>query len=199
VSVKPIILVNSRDAKAADSIVPISRPEAAAQIELDFSQIYDQNRERVRAVLYQIAGHFTGADGLDDLVQETFVRIWKGLDGYRRDAKLSSWIYRISVNTALDHLRSLSRIKENPEDRALERAISNSDQHRECETRDLVFKGLMALSDDQRTVLVLTFLHELPIHEAAEILEIPEGTVKSRLHHAKNEFRKFMSNHGVEI
>jgi RNA polymerase sigma-70 factor, ECF subfamily len=189
------VLISAENPDSAEPIGVIGGLDHRAQEQLDFSGIYEQNRGKVRAVLYQIAGD----ENLEDLVQEAFVRIWKGLAGYRRDAKLSSWIYRISVNTALDHLRSRSRQKESQVDHALDGATSNSDQHRDCETRDLVLKGLMGLNKDHRAVLVLSLIHEIPLYEVAEILEIPEGTVKSRLHNAKHEFRKVMSNYGVEI
>lgn len=166
-----------------------------AEGSLEFAELYKSQQSLVRSVIYQIAGPSV----LDDLVQEAFVRIWRGLPEFRNESRLSSWIYRVSVNTALDHLRSRAR---RPEDSTedlshIEDPSLGADSH--LANREIVELGLSKLTEDHRTVLVLALMHERPLGEIADILEISEGTVKSRLHYAKNEFRIFLENKGIKL
>lgn len=70
-----------------------------------FSDLYNRYQKLVRSVIFQIAG----PSHLNDLVQETFIKVWTKLPEFRRESEVSSWIYRIAVNTSLDHLRSEKR------------------------------------------------------------------------------------------
>lgn len=146
----------------------------------------------VRAVVFRISG----ADDIDDLVQETFVHLWKGLESFAGQAAPRTWIYRIAVNAALDHCRKRSKWK------LTEIADSFADgrnQEHSSMQRDLVSKGLATLSTDHRTVLVLQTMEGLSHAEIAQVLEIPEGTVRSRLHHAKERFLEFLKTEKVEL
>lgn len=162
----------------------------------EFAELYRTHQGLVRSVIFQISG----SDGLDDLVQEAFIRIWKGMPGFRREAQLSSWIFRVSTNIALDHCRSRTRRPEGHLASAIESDIVPLPSPETGFThRDLVMKGLMNLSEEHRVTLVLAFLHDLPLAEVAEVLDISEGTVKSRLHYAKAQFREFLASKGVKL
>lgn len=155
-----------------------------------FRAVYLEYGRMVRSVLYNICG---GSE-LDDLAQETFVKIWKGLDGFRNEAGLKTWIYRIAVNTALDHCRRRERdfASELPDE------ISGGfGGEPEAVYRDLVEKGLRRLSPEQRAVVVLAVFEDVPLKEAALALDVPEGTVKSRLHGARRELAAFLKENGV--
>lgn len=167
----------------------LERPSEAS--ERDFSRLYSSQAALVRSVIFQIAG----PDSLDDLVQESFVKIWRSLSDFRSEAKISSWVYRVATNTALDHLRKGAR-REIATDRIDLGSIDSA--AKSTSDRDLVSKGLSTLSDDHRTVLVLALMHDLPLAEIAEILQINEGTVKSRLHYAKAEFRAYLESQGAK-
>lgn len=161
----------------------------------DFATLYQEHHSLVRSVLFQIAG----AGALDDLVQEAFIRIWKGMGSFKKEAKLSSWIYRICVNTALDHLRTVRRRPEDPLNENAEPEKIEPGPESSLMKRDLIARGLMNLSEDHRTVLVLAFIHDLPLSEVADVLSISEGTVKSRLHYAKAQFRQYLQDLGVTL
>lgn len=169
-----------------------SSVESTENSEREFARLYSAQAALVRSVIFQIAGQ----DALDDLVQESFVKIWRSLETFRSEARLSSWIYRIAANTALDWVRKNARSHESS-DPNVEGISSDSPAHAVAD-RDLVSKGLMKLSIDHRTVLVLALMHDLPLAEIAGILEISEGTVKSRLHYAKAEFKEFLERQGVK-
>ncbi len=164
------------------------------------TELYRENESLVRAVIFQIAGE----QALDDLVQEAFIKIWKGWADFRGEAKVSSWIYRVSVNVALDHARREARTRDNQVNALETESLSSNSNseaspEKEIASRDLVAKGLRSLSEEHRAVLVLSFLHDLPVHEVASLLDVAEGTVKSRLHFAKAQFRQFLEKKGVKV
>lgn len=166
-----------------------------SQAAFEFTGLYRNYQGLVRTVIYQIAG----GDGIDDLVQEAFVRIWKGLPQFRGDSKITSWIYRVCTNLALDHCRQRSTRGEFAGPEALDSAAELPRQEVALTDRDLVEKGLAHLSTDHRAVLVLAYIHDLSISEIAQAVDVSEGTVKSRLHYAKAEFRQFLSSRGVGL
>jgi RNA polymerase sigma factor (sigma-70 family) len=161
-----------------------------------FRILYRRHQARVRQIIYQLCDPIS----LDDLVQEVFLRAWKGLPKFRQSAKFSTWLYRIAWNVASDRRQVLARERS----RVQTIAESMPTQHDgpdllQLHYQDLVRAGLGILSEDHRSVLVLHDLEELPQQEVAEILQIPVGTVKSRLFHARNGMRKFLEIAGVQI
>ncbi len=161
-----------------------------------FRLLYRRHQERVRQILYQLCDPLS----LDDLVQEVFLRAWKGLPKFRQSSQFSTWLYRITWNVATDRRQILAR------DRSRLQTIAQniSTQHDDpdpiqLDYQDLVRRGLDALSEDRRSVLILHDLEELPQKEVAEILEIPVGTVKSRLFYARAAMRKFLESSGVQL
>ncbi|OLP17672.1 RNA polymerase subunit sigma [Leptolyngbya sp. 'hensonii'] len=160
-----------------------------------FRQLYRRHQQRVRSILYQLCGSST----LDDLVQEVFLRAWKGLPQFRQSAKFATWLYRITWNVASDQRQSFAQ------GRSRLQMITNmaSVQHEgpdlmHLHYQDLVQRGLTHLSLEHRSVLVLHDLEEVPQKEVAEVLGIPVGTVKSRLFHARAAMRQFLEKEGVQ-
>lgn len=157
-----------------------------------FQAVYEKHAPLVRAVLYNICGE----EHLDDLVQETFIKIWKGLPGFKENADIKTWIYRIATNTALDWCRKNAATKAvNP----LPDLPGGEGGEANALHRDMVTKGLRRLSPEQRTVITLCVFEELTIKEAAQTLNLAEGTVKSRLHYARAEMGKFFQENGVTV
>jgi RNA polymerase sigma factor (sigma-70 family) len=161
-----------------------------------FRILYRRHQPRIRQIIYQLCD----PTSLEDLVQEVFLRAWKGLPKFRQSSQFSTWLYRIAWNVASDRRQTLAQ------DRSRLQTIAESiaTQHDapdliQLHYQDLVRKGLSLLSEDHRSVLVLHDLEELPQKEVAEILKIPVGTVKSRLFHARNGMRKFLEEAGVQI
>jgi RNA polymerase sigma factor (sigma-70 family) len=161
-----------------------------------FRILYRRHQSRVRQIIYQLCD----PTSLDDLVQEVFLRAWKGLPKFRHNSQFSTWLYRIAWNVATDRRQTLAQERS----RLQTIAESTPTQHDDPDLiqlhyQDLVRKGLSLLSDDHRSVLVLHDLEEFPQQEVAEILKIPVGTVKSRLFHARSGLRKFLEQAGLEI
>ena len=159
-----------------------------------FQALYRRYQRPVRGTLFQLCGEAE----LDDLVQEVFLRAWKGLPKFRQSAQFSTWLYRITWNVATDRRRIQGKARSQP---LLSPLVPPADQSdlTQLHYEDLVQRGLQALSLDHRAVLVLHDLEDLPQQEVASILNIPKGTVKSRLHHARSALRTFLQQEGVQL
>jgi RNA polymerase sigma factor (sigma-70 family) len=161
-----------------------------------FRLLYRRHQQRVRQILYQVCDLGT----LDDLVQEVFLRAWKGLPKFRQSAQFSTWLYRIAWNVGADRRKMLAQDRSRIQIVAREIVSQHDDPDvLNLHYQDLVRRGLNALSEEHRSVLVLHDLEEIPQKEVAEILEIPIGTIKSRLFHARNNMRVFLEREGIQI
>jgi RNA polymerase sigma-70 factor (ECF subfamily) len=164
---------------------------------ISFKQLYRRYQQRVRATLYQLCG----SEMLDDLVQEVFLRVWKGLPKLRKASYFSTWLYRITWNVATDKRRKFAQDLSVNDDGSIlnimpSRAEDTPDLMR-LHYQDLVQQGLQSLSLEHRAVLVLHDLEDVPQKEVANILNLPVGTIKSRLFYARNKMRKFLKQQGA--
>ena len=165
-----------------------------------FRILYQRYQQRVRSTLYQLCG----GEALDDLVQDVFLRAWKGLPQLRQASQFSTWLYRICWNVASDQRRRFaqqrslnSKFRIDTEARPLQDTqISRSPDLMDLHYQDLVQRGLQQLSFEHRAVLVLHDLEDLPQKEVAQILGIAVGTVKSRLFHARMSLRQYIQQQG---
>jgi RNA polymerase sigma-70 factor (ECF subfamily) len=163
-----------------------------------FRILYQRYQQRVRSTLYQLCGE----DMLDDLIQEVFLRAWKGIPKLRQVNYFSTWIYRISWNVANDQRRQFIKIKKQKQIYENNSALNDSINQTELlklHYQDLVQRGLQTLSLEHRAVVVLHDLEDLPQKEIANILDIPLGTVKSRLFNARKSLRIFLEKQGVSL
>lgn len=161
-----------------------------------FRELYQRHQQRVRSLLFQLCG----AVALDDLVQEVFLRAWKGLGGLKHEAKFSTWLYRIAWNVACDYRRQLATRKSRQQEYLYQlEPLTLGPDLRQLHYEDLVQRGLATLPLEYRSVLVMHDLQGLPQKEIAEILRIPVGTVKSRLFRARGMLRTYFSEAGVSL
>jgi RNA polymerase sigma factor (sigma-70 family) len=160
-----------------------------------FRHLYRRHQQRVRAILYPLC------DGavLDDLVQEVFLRAWKGLPKFRQSAQFSTWLYRIAWNVAMDQRQVAAQRRSHCQQVEPLASVQQAPDLMHLHYQDLVQRGLEHLSFEHRSVLVLHDLEELPQKEVAIILGIPVGTVKSRLFHARTALRQFLQRQGVQL
>ncbi|MER2564646.1 MAG: sigma-70 family RNA polymerase sigma factor [Myxococcaceae bacterium] len=133
-----------------------------------------------------------------DLTQEIFLSIHQNVDKFRADAKLTTWIFRISRNHCLNRLKYLKRRGRGRSDEfgeANEKSISESmggssspdELVVKKRERQLVHQAIEELDEEQRSLVVLRDVEGLSYDEIMEITELPEGTVKSRLHRAREK------------
>ncbi len=119
----------------------------------------------------------------EDAVQDAFVDAWRSLPGLRDPDKFDAWLTRLLVRSCQDARR---RARRRPVELPLQAGVDPdvADHQAAFAVTDQIERGLQGLTIDQRTVLVLSFYLDLPTTEAASVLGIPTGTVKSRLHRA---------------
>jgi RNA polymerase sigma-70 factor (ECF subfamily) len=162
-----------------------------------FRLLYQRYQHKVRSTLYQLCG----GSVLDDLVQDVFLRVWKGLPKLKNPQHFSTWLYRITWNVASDRRKQFAQQRSQLEtlNHHADVRISDKSDLMHLHYQDLVQKGLAELSFEHRTVLVLHDLEDLPQKQIAEILDLPVGTVKSRLFHARAAMRKFLEQQGVQL
>ena len=154
-----------------------------------FSELVCIHVDGVRNVIYRMYGNLQLAE---DAAQETFIQAWLHLSSYRPQNSLRNWLYRIAVNEATDMLRKEKRILPNDLENLQLRdpqpgpeALSSQE-----ERTALIQKAVLALPDACRGVLVLREYEGLSYQEIANTLEIPVGTVMSRLNYARKLLRE---------
>ena len=161
---------------------------------------WEQVVARFKRKVFHIAYKFTGRhDAAEDLTQEVFLKMFRSLDKFHRDADFSTWLSSVSRNYCIDHYRASKREKEVVvEDLVafdLAPASVGSNPHRALEDRDrrsFLRRGLEALPEKLREAVVLRDLHGLSYQEMADQLGLPEGTVKSRINRGREELTRLL-------
>jgi len=145
----------------------------------------------------------TSPEDANDVAQEAFLAAWKGLPSFRGESGFSTWLYRLTSNAAIDHLRrnkkqkgDLSLDNEELSLDAVDPGPRPQDAAEKGELKEAVEAGLRQLSDDHRQVLVLREMQELSYEEIAGMLGLDLGTVKSRISRARNALRKILLKNG---
>lgn len=163
-----------------------------------FEELVRRHADRLYAVVLRYCGD--GAEA-EEIVQETFLRAWRGIDGFEARAQFFTWLYRIGLNEATRHgskrsaaadalsadegaLDAVADLRHAPEPRA--------EQH---DVRDALERAVRALPRNYRAPLILRDIEGLSTTEAAQILGLREATFKSRLHRARLAIRKTIEDH----
>jgi RNA polymerase sigma-70 factor (ECF subfamily) len=159
----------------------------------DFASVYTNYAGLVRRVL---SGLLPASD-VDDGVQEVFLKIHRHLDSFRGESSLKSWIYRISFNTAQDIHRSQSwqRLLK-PGATVHDRSDFRPNAEVQLGDHEVLERGLQKLSFKERSVVVLFYWEEQNLEDIAKHLQIPEGTVKSRLSNARKKLQSWLEKEG---
>lgn len=142
-----------------------------------FGELFRRHRDRLWAVAVRTTGDRELAA---DCVQDGFINAFRRAGSYRGDAAVSTWLHRIVVNACLDRLRRERDVLRRAGDAADIDIIDSHDRHGQSETGLDVRSALARLPEHQRVVLVLVDMHAMPVAEAAEVLGVAVGTVKSR-------------------
>lgn len=177
--------------------------------ELEFQNIFETFQPKVTRYLGGLVGEYEA----EDLTQEVFVKINQSLKRFRGESRLSTWIYRIATNAALDRLRSptfrrtrkrslsegsIAKDKTEIEDKDVWRDETTplvDQQLIRKEMNECIREFVERLPENYKTVLVLSELEDLKNREIANILGITIDTVKIRLHRARTKLKKELENH----
>ena len=170
---------------------------------IDFNQIYQEFQPKIHNYLSQ----WVGREEAEDLAQEVFTKVSRGLNNFKGKSKLSTWLYRIATNTALDRLKSAS-YKYSSHRTDLENAAATEDknpwngQPRPSTDQSLIREEMGTcvreyidkLPPDYKAVIFLSEIEELKNREIAQILDISIDTVKIRLHRARAHLKNELDN-----
>ena len=159
-----------------------------------FAELVDAYKNLVFALITRTMGN---AARTEDLAQEVFIKVHRGLAYFRGDAKLSTWIYRIVHNVCSDERRKgtpeVGILDEDDEEgRARFTPASEDRQFAQLEIRDQLDRALAQLPDRSRELVAAYYFGERQYEELAVMMNIPLGTVKIQLHRAKRRLREIM-------
>lgn len=157
-----------------------------------FNELMDAHEDRVFAICLRM---MRDREAALDATQDTFLTVFRKADRFKAKAAFSTWLYRVAVNTCYDHLRRKKRKQAgqlpesyDPED------VAAGDAFEAADVRPSIETALADLSDEFRSAVVLVDLQGLSVEQAADILEVPTGTVKSRLFRARKQLARKLGN-----
>lgn len=168
-----------------------------------FNQLVIRWERPIYALAYRVLGRDEDAR---DVAQETFLRAFRALPGFKGQAKFSSWLYRIALNLCRDWIRRKKRtpVVDMPEGvdiselavdsgpvESIEDLVSRQEMSR------IVAQGMTRLPEEQRTAIVLKEYHGLTFQEIADLQGCPLSTVKTRLYQGLSVLRKHLESHGM--
>ena len=177
-----------------EDIELLSRFKNADTKESAFTSILKKYQEKL---YWHIRRMVIDHDDANDVLQNMFIKVWKGLENFREDSQLYTWLYRIATNECLTFLEqqkkrnsvSLSDVENGLENKL--KADTNFDANR------LEWKlqlGIQQLPEKQRIVFNLRYYDEMPYEEMSRVLDTSEGALKASYHHAAKKIEEFILN-----
>ncbi len=172
--------------------------QIAGSIEADrrefMENLVESEFQRIRRLAWRFG---VAGDDLDDAVQDVFALAWVGLKSFRHDSSASTWLTRIAINHFASKRRSkrreVQRLQESAVPKDMEgRVRGPGDAAAAVETREQVARCVERLPVRLKQAFVLRYLEEMSVSETAQILQVPEGTVRSRVYHARRQLRRMM-------
>lgn len=167
-----------------------------------FAELVDIYKDKIFHLSYRMMNN---AQEAEDVVQETFLRVYLNLHRYDETLKFSTWIFRIATNLCIDRLRKRKAIYSLDADMADSEgtdwyALLPSDgetpekQLVVSETREEVRRAIASLPEKYKSVIILRYLHDLSLQEIGDVLDMPITTVKTRVHRGREYLRKRLEN-----
>lgn len=167
-----------------------------------FAEIVELFQDKLYRICYRMLGNQHEAE---DIAQEAFVRAFINIHTFDTNRKFSTWLYRIGTNLCIDRIRKkkpdyyLDAEVASTEGLNMYSQIASKEELPEqevlkMEMQDRVQYEISRLPDKYRAVIVLKYMEDLPLQEISEILEMPLGTVKTRIHRGREALRKQLSN-----
>ncbi|OIU73039.1 RNA polymerase sigma factor SigW [Rossellomorea aquimaris] len=163
-----------------------------------FAELVELYKDKVFQICFRMLGNRHEAE---DIAQEAFIRAYVNIETFNQNRKFSTWLFRIATNLCIDRIR-----KKKP-DYYLDAEVAGTDgltmysqvaadvqmpedEVENMELQETIQKEISKLPEKYRSVIVLKYIEELPLQEISEILDMPLGTVKTRVHRGREALRK---------
>ena len=162
--------------------------------ESGFRSLMHQYQEQT---YWHIRRMVTTHEDADDVVQNTFIKVFRNLDKFQGNSKLYTWIYRIATNESITFLKNRKKRHSESIDES-ENAIENSlaaDEYFDGNNAQVILqKAIIALPEKQKAVFNLRYFEEMPYSDMSEILETSVGALKASYHHAVKKIEEFIKH-----
>ncbi len=185
-----------------DGVVKLRIREVLKGDQNAYGEIVELYKDKVFQLCYRMLGNHHEAE---DIAQEAFIRAYVNIARFNMELKFSTWIYRIATNLCIDRIR-----KKKP-DFYLDAEVSGTDgltmysqvaaetnlpeeDLESIELQEAIQRAISKLPEKYRTVIVLKYIEELSLNEISEILDMPLGTVKTRIHRGRESLRQQLRN-----
>ncbi|MCH5600589.1 RNA polymerase sigma factor [Niabella ginsengisoli] len=154
-----------------------------------FSQIINKYKEKL---YWHIRRLVVVHEDADDVLQNVFIKMWKGLDRFREESKLYTWLYRIASNESITHLEKQKKIKRvessGESDAYLAEKIKADDYFDSSKIEWKLQLAIQTLPEQQKLVFSLRYFDEMPYNEMSEVLGVSTGALKASYHHAAKKY-----------
>lgn len=153
-------------------------------------------KEYSEPLYWQIRKIVLSHDDTDDVLQNTFIKVWTSIENFRGDSKLSTWLYRIAVNEAITFLnkqRSLNNVSIDDADTFLLGKLEGDGYFDGDEAQLKLQKAILLLPEKQRIVFNMKYFDEMKYEDMSEILETSVGALKASYHHAVKKIEEFLT------
>jgi len=170
----------------------VQQLQSGKQTEKAFSELVQLYKERL---YWHIRNIVKNHEDANDVLQNTFIKVFRYIKKFKGDSKLYSWMYRIATNESLTFLKKKARKLQISDQELQDHLIDNleSDVYFEGEKIQLQLqKALNTLPEKQREVFNMRYFQDLKYKEIAEILEVSEGACKSNYHHASKKIEEYL-------
>ena len=159
---------------------------------LAFNQIINQNQERV---YWHIRKIVLSHEDANDIIQNTFIKVWNNLDSFKGDSKIYTWIYRIATNESLQFLKKKKKHYFESIDNVSSRLSNLLIAERYFDGNEIekkIQEALLKLPTKQRIAFNMKYFEKMKYDEISEILGTSVGALKANYHHAKNKIEEFL-------
>jgi RNA polymerase sigma-70 factor (ECF subfamily) len=160
-----------------------------------FTSIVKKYQEKI---YWQIRRIVVCHDDANDVMQNVFIKAWNGLDNFRADSKLSTWLYRIAVNESLTFLEQQKRKSSISLDEGTLNLEEKLHSEKDFDANKAVWKlqlAIQQLPEKQRIVFNMRYFEETPYEEMSQILDTSVGALKASYHHAVKKIEEYVLNH----
>ena len=157
-----------------------------------FNELVSAHEDRVFAICLRM---LRNREAALDATQDTFLTVFRKADRYKAQAAFSTWLYRVTVNTCYDHLRREKRKRADQLPDSYDPVdVQATDPFEAVDVRSDIQEALGNLSDEFRAAVVLVDLQGMSLEQASDTLEVPTGTIKSRLFRARRQLAQSLGN-----